>query len=120
MLIKTDRRCGAKIQEDFAVAGEGAYLAQASLLNRGQFNMKEFEESVYAVWEAKKFAEGAPSVGPATSLSVLHKDGKHEMLSSDGILFFRAKHAELERKEVPKIVIPKKAFETLPPWEGPE
>ena len=43
---------------------------------------------MYSVFEAKKFAEGAPSVGKETFMTVMSADGTNKMLSvkSDHLL----------------------------------
>lgn len=48
----------AAIKEDFVVAGEGGYLAQAALLSRQYHNLTSFDEALYAVYEAKKSRTG--------------------------------------------------------------
>jgi hypothetical protein len=58
VLVKTDPRCGASIKEHFAVAGEGAYLAQAALLSRAHNHMEPFGRALYNVYEAKGFPKG--------------------------------------------------------------
>lgn len=57
--------------DEFAVAGEGGYLASAALLRRGQNNILTLEQTLYNVYEAKKYAEAVGSVGKSTVLSVL-------------------------------------------------
>jgi hypothetical protein len=115
-LIKTDHKCGAMLQEDFSVAGEGAYLAQASLLDREHHGMKSFGETIYSVYEAKKFAQGAPSVGEDTRLSVLHKTGEWELLSLKGHDFMETARQELDRKPIPKLTLKSEFFHKMESW----
>jgi hypothetical protein len=61
-----------------------------------------FGRALYSVYEAKKFAEGAPTVGKTTSLSVLHKDGRHEILSGAGREYLNQKFEELGPQIVPQ------------------
>jgi len=56
---------------DFAVIGEGAYLAAASLMRRQQDTMTSLEQTLYNVFEAKTYAEGVGSVGKATTLAIV-------------------------------------------------
>jgi hypothetical protein len=111
MLIETNG-ASAVIREDFAVIGEGSSLAQASLMDRKHDRLNDFGRSVYAVFEAKRFAEGTPSVGFTTSLAVLHKDvDDAELLTSDGVKSFDTKRKEFDRKAIPKeIPIPPGSF----------
>jgi predicted GNAT family N-acyltransferase len=100
ILVKTDTRCGATIREHFAVAGEGAYLAQAALLSRAHSHLEAFGRTHYGVYEAKRFSQGAPSVGMSTSITVLHSDGRHEMLKSSGTKFLDQKYEEYGPKKL--------------------
>ena len=100
MLIKTDERCGATIKENFAVAGEGGYLAQAMLLHRGHHHLNDLGRTLYKVYEAKKFSEGAPSVGKRTSISVIHHDGRHDYLIQKGMDFMEEKFREFGPREI--------------------
>jgi 20S proteasome alpha/beta subunit len=102
ILIKTDKRCGASLREDFVTIGEGGYLAQASLLNRARSYAETFERALYNAYEAKKFAEGAPTVGPSTSILVYHKDGSSDVILPSGMEFLDEKFIELSRRPVPK------------------
>ena len=72
----TDGRCRARATEDYAVIGEGCYLAEASLLRREQVQARSLEATLYNVWEAKKYSEAVASVGKSTTLVVLSADGK--------------------------------------------
>jgi hypothetical protein len=80
-LIETNGHSQVKIREDFAVVGQGAYLAQASMLHRGHSDIDTLGKTLYSVYEAKKFAEGAPSVGKNTVQSVIYQDGRNELTS---------------------------------------
>src|ERR1043166_1543481 len=76
LLVKSNGKCEVSIKEDFVAIGEGGYLAQASLLNRSHSYVSTFARALYSVYEAKKFAEGAPSVGRSTQITILHNDGR--------------------------------------------
>ena len=62
------------ICDDFAVAGEGSYLAQSVLLHREHTEVFPLERGVYSVFEAKKYAERVSSVGKMTYLGILRPD----------------------------------------------
>lgn len=79
-LLKTNHKCDVSIFEDFVTIGEGGYLAQAMLMYRAQSHTLSFGQTVYNVYEAKRFAEGAPTVGPDTTIAILHKDGHTDLL----------------------------------------
>lgn len=74
-IIETTDKCTAHMREDFATIGEGAYLAQASLLQREQGYNMDLSATLYNVYEAKRYAERLPSVGPTTSITVVREDG---------------------------------------------
>ncbi len=83
MLIRSGPQCSASIKEDFATAGEGSYLASASLLKRNHISTMSLARTLYNVYEAKRFAEGVPSVGRATNIAVLTPEGL-EMVTPKG------------------------------------
>lgn len=112
-LIRTDTKCGASIRENFVAIGEGAYLAQASLLNREQRDLNSLGETIYGVFEAKKFAEGAPTVGKATGVSIFHKDGTQEFITGEGLVFLDQTHAKLTRRSIPELEIKAEYFKKL-------
>jgi len=66
---------------EYAVIGSGEYLAEASLLRRGQNDVMSLDETIYNVYEAKKHSEAVGSVGRQTSIYVLSRDGSHRAIS---------------------------------------
>jgi hypothetical protein len=104
ILIRTNQRCMAVIKEDFAVIGEGGYLAQAALLNRGHSSVEPFGKSLYCAYEAKKYAEGAPTVGRTTSVMVHHRNGSYESINSEGRDFLEKKYKEFGPRTIPRAV----------------
>ena len=68
---------------EYAVVGEGEYLAEASLLQRGQNDIKSLDETLYNVYEAKKHAESVGSVGKLTSIYVFSSDGTHKLIGAN-------------------------------------
>jgi hypothetical protein len=57
-------------EESFAVIGSGAPGAQASLFRRGYRGYMGPLEAAYYIYEAKKFSEIAPGVGPNTDMAM--------------------------------------------------
>lgn len=111
MLIKTEGTYAA-IKEDFAVAGEGGYLAQASMLHRAHNSLESLDRSLYCVYEAKKFAEGAPSVGRSTSVITMSKDGVLRFMNHKGRQFLDATYEKLGPQKMPDVmpIFPKETF----------
>lgn len=100
ILIKTDRTCGAVIKEDHVVIGEGGYLAQAALLSREHHNIETLERTLYSVFEAKKFAEGVPSVGTTTAIYVLYADGGVGYVTAEGNDFLEEQYKQFGPKKL--------------------
>jgi 20S proteasome alpha/beta subunit len=82
-IYSTDSFGVARASNHFAVVGEGAYLASASLLRREQHDYSGLEETLYNVFEAKKLSESIGSVGKQTWISVLHHDGSSNITSRE-------------------------------------
>jgi hypothetical protein len=72
------------ILEDFAVAGEGSYLAQTVLLHRQHSESHSLAQTLYTVYEAKKYAEGASSVGQKYSIRIIEPGKKPLGISTSG------------------------------------
>ena len=87
--------------EDFAVIGEGSYLAQATLMRRSQSYVRSLDETLYNVYEAKRYAESVGSVGTATSLTVLHPDGRAAIVNSNTRVNLRTLFQEYGPKNLP-------------------
>jgi hypothetical protein len=79
VLIDTTDAGRVAIREDFVTIGEGAYLAQASLLQRKFNGVKDLPEALYMIYEAKKFAEEIGSVGPRTTLAIIGPDTRRDV-----------------------------------------
>jgi hypothetical protein len=101
-IYQTDAKGNAWPVEDFAVIGEGAYLAEATLMRRAQSSMRTLDETLYNVFEAKKYAESVGSVGPATSLMVLHTDGECRGVNSNVRVQLKSLFSEYGPKALPK------------------
>jgi len=114
-IVQTDKRCSASLKEDFATVGEGAYLAQASLLSRGHSYTNSFGKTLYNVYEAKKFSQGARSVGEITALSVFHKSGIFEFLLPNGVEFLDKKYQQSSRQWVSDFEPPDGIFQQMYP-----
>jgi hypothetical protein len=113
MLLQTTVDGQVLIREDFAVVGEGAYLAQAMLLHRAHSDIRPFLQALYTVYEAKKFAEGARSVGQYTSIACCHADKERDILTFEGLSFldsmyrkFGPQPLKLDTVKSPKILKP--------------
>ncbi len=94
VIYQTDDRCKASIREDFAAIGDGAVLALASLMQRGQVGTLELPRTLYRVFEAKIAAQSIKSVGETTSLSVLETDKTLKDVTLDGKKFLEAKRKD--------------------------
>lgn len=89
---------------EFAVIGEGEYLAEAALLRRGQNDVTSLEETLYNVYEAKRQAEAVGSVGKLTSIRVLSEDGEHKLVSSKTRTQLRKLYTEYGPKDLPGVL----------------
>lgn len=119
LLVEANGRCEVAIKEDFVAIGEGGYLAQASLLNRSHSYVDAFAETLYAVYEAKRFAEGAPSVGRNTQLNVLHSNGLYEIVQLSGMTFLASQYEQLSRRKIPTLKIEPNFLIDLTKWKPP-
>ena len=84
IIIETTDEGTAHLRDDFAAVGSGAYLAQASLLARGQNYGRPTDETIYCVYEAKKQSQNIKSVGESTYLLVLYDDGSAKEIKRSG------------------------------------
>jgi 20S proteasome alpha/beta subunit len=75
-IIETTDNCRVLIREDYATIGEGAFLAQSVLLQRKHFDSDSTAETIYKVFEAKKYAENVRSVGEDTTIAVINPKGE--------------------------------------------
>ena len=89
------------VREQFAVAGEGGYLAQTVLLNRGQMDVHSVQRTLYCVYEAKRYAEGATSVGSATAMQILSKNGSTEYIMAPGIEMLKKQYEKYGPQSLP-------------------
>lgn len=70
-------------REQYATIGDGGPLAMTSLLQRRQRESDTIHETLYNLYEAKKYAETLPSVGrKETTLGFIEADGKLHYLRS--------------------------------------
>lgn len=86
-LLSIDRYGMVYREESFAAIGSGASNAQASLFRRAYRGYMPLDEAAYYIYEAKKFSEVSPGVGPSTTMAVIGKSPQ-----SSG--FSRWKHAD--------------------------
>jgi hypothetical protein len=80
-IYHTDSNGVARAASDFAVIGEGEYVAASALLRREQSDLSPLLTTLYNVYEAKKLSESVGSVGQRTHLSVLSNDGTSKITS---------------------------------------
>jgi hypothetical protein len=85
LIVETTENCRVLLREDFAVIGEGGFLAQSALYQRRHIDTSAVGETVYKAFEAKKYAEEVASVGDSTVLAVLHPDKGRVYVSDEGI-----------------------------------
>ena len=69
--------------DDFAVIGSGTGIGEASLFQRSQSFSTSLDKSIYQVYEAKRLAEKAPSVGKNTMLFVV-SPGEIQAMYAEG------------------------------------
>ena len=77
----TDEDGVARATNDFAVIGEGQYLAQSVLLRREQYSRLSLHETLYNVYESKRYSESIGSVGKSTSIAILSSGARRELTS---------------------------------------
>jgi len=75
MLLLVYGNGSVHIKEEFVVAGEGGYLAEAALLQRQHNDVASLERTLYCVYEAKRHAQRVASVNDVTNMSVLSVEG---------------------------------------------
>src|SRR5207249_4514755 len=71
--------------DDFADVGSGTGIGEASLFHREQNFLHPLELTLYHVYEAKRLAEKAPSVGKRTKLFVARSGGRMDIASEAGL-----------------------------------
>ncbi len=103
-IYHTDRRGSAKAAADFATVGEGEYLASSVLLRRKQHNYASLEETLYNVFEAKKFAESVGSVGQKTSISIISEGGRWQQTSLELDDQLAAAYRKYGPKDLPRAI----------------
>jgi 20S proteasome alpha/beta subunit len=99
LICQTSSSANVSIREGFAVIGEGGYLATAALLQREQSSVSSIPETLYNVYEAKRYAEKVPSVGKRTRISVLSKGGL-KVVTAPGRRWLRERYKEFGPQEI--------------------
>jgi hypothetical protein len=109
MLLQTDRFGSVKIMDHFATVGEGAFLAEASLLQRQHHEISPIEKTIYNVYEAKRHAERVPSVGKETVLIVMKGNGDISIIEESGRCYLDKQFDRYGPQEItdPIIIDPK-------------
>jgi len=77
----TDADGVARAANDFAVIGEGEYIAQSVLLRREQNSGLSLAETLYNVYEAKRYSESIGSVGEYTTIAISAPGKRRELTS---------------------------------------
>jgi hypothetical protein len=78
MLISTGYETNApytRLAGDLAVVGSGAQIAIAVLRMRKCNSSTSVRRAIYLAYEAKKYSENSPGVGPKTYVAVLYPNG---------------------------------------------
>jgi hypothetical protein len=101
LLVRLDTDFKASLHEDFVTAGEGSYLAASALLHRKHSDVDTLDEAIYAVYEAKKYAERVRSVGTYTSITVFKADGTFRSVSPEGKKKLEAQFFSYGPKDLP-------------------
>ncbi len=105
MLIHTDRFGNVRIMDHFATAGEGAFLAEASLLQREQYDFYPLWQTVYCVYEAKRISERVSSVGKETALVIMKQNGDIDLIKEVGRKFLGEQFLKFGPQDIDKAVI---------------
>ncbi len=93
---------------NFSVIGSGSYTAEPALHARGQMATTSLEDTLYNVYEAKRYAETSPNVGPQTFIYVLYPPTTAgdkvavKKITKDGYDYLRRKYRRLGPKPTGK------------------
>jgi len=109
MLLHLDGKGGVNIKEDFAVAGEGGYLAESGLLHRQHSEDQPLEKTLYCVYEAKKYAERVSTVNNVTHIAILSNDGL-EFLRKAGKDYFQTLYCKFGPQDIADRIVIDPAF----------
>lgn len=101
IIFQTDNNGKVLVREGFSVIGEGSYLAHSVLLHRAHMGVNSQAQTLYTVYEAKKYAEGVTSVGSYTWMTVIHSDGRKERMTPAGHTFLESQYVLLGPKTIP-------------------
>jgi hypothetical protein len=110
MIIETDEEGKVALTEDFAAIGEGAYLAQSVLLQRGHIDSRKLDETLYVAYEAKRYAERVSSVGKRTTIFILSPTQPLLMVYDAGLDFLSQMFDQFGPKNLPKDIELKPQF----------
>ena len=105
VLIRGDEQCRVSIRESFTCIGEGEYLASSVLVHRAHDEMSPMNQSLYCVYEAKRYAERVRSVGKTTSLTIRYRDGSSHLVTAKGRELLSKKFDEYGPKEIGAIAL---------------
>jgi 20S proteasome alpha/beta subunit len=100
IIVETDQYCRAFIREGFAMVGDGSFLASASLMHRELDETFPLGPALYAVYEAKKWAQRNTTVGERTTLTIFTKEKGLEIVTEEGMKFFEEQFAKFGPKKL--------------------
>jgi hypothetical protein len=84
LICRISRSGAVSISDHFECTGEGAIVANPTLLRRSYDSDVSLMDAVYRLYEAKSLAEVLNSVGEDTSIDLLFPNGELEQLSQRG------------------------------------
>lgn len=94
LIAETTETCDVLLKEGFSAIGEGSLLAYSSLIEREHSDGRPLNRTIYAVYEAKLRAERIGSVGPSTTIGVLHPDGTFGLMKNEKIASLKAMYSD--------------------------
>lgn len=113
LVVETEVSGRVCIREKFATIGAGAALAQSVLLHRQYSDFDPLYRCLYAVFEAKKYAEGEISVGPSTNLMIVDKEGNCSLPTADCMKWLEEQYAEFGPKPISRDMSPPEGVKSL-------
>jgi hypothetical protein len=103
LICVTTTSGAVSIIDHFGVIGEGAPLANSVLLHRSHDETKLLSESIYSVFEAKKYAERVSSVGENTNIRIMDANGTMRSVGKEGITWLQARFEEFGPKHIKRM-----------------
>jgi len=106
--------------EDFAAIGSGAELATAMLHKRMHSGKDSLKDTLYHVYEAKKFAEMDAFVGKRTYIDIIEPRGsarpvqkvKIRSVTKKGLNYLKERHQQFSLQDIARLKLKKRYIET--------